>query len=820
MNGLTAATMTTQRGSLATITLSVLFFCSGAAALVYEVAWFHLLRLAIGSSAISIALLLGSFMGGMCLGSYALPRCVRERWSPLIVYAVLELGIGVFGAAMPDLLPRLGAFYTELGATGGGSLTWRGAIAAAALLPPTMLMGATLPAVARWFDDEADASARLGRFYGANILGAVFGTVVAGFWLLRVYDVRIASHAAAATNVAIAGVAFALAARTARASSVAPASKPATLVDDASARSRKRAVTFAIALSGFTALGCEIVWTRHLSLLLGATTYTFSLILAVFLSGLGIGTAVGVRIAKSSSAPRRALGVCQLVVAPAILWAAFAIAHVLPYGEPTWIFQPRVYANMPLHYAWDFGRCAVAMLPACVLWGASFPLAIAAAASGTGAQDRLVGGLYAANTVGAILGALGTGLFAVMALGSQGSERGLTLLSAIAALALFAGGSKSSPISNTPRASLRRVALATSVMTAAALCAGAMPRLPASLIAFGRMVDKWDAPVEFLTVQEGISASVAVTEYEGHRSFHVSGKIVASTQGLDMRLQRMLGHLPSITHGAPRTVLVVGCGAGVTAGCFVDWPSVERIVVCEIEPAVVNAARVHMADVNRGVLDDPRTVIVLDDARHYLATTAETFDIITSDPIHPWVRGAAALYTEEYYGLVKSRLRPGGVMTQWVPLYETDPPAVKSQLATLLDAFPFATIWNSDPSDRGYDLVAMARLLPTNFDLTRTQTLIEDRPRVRGSLAECELGSAFALYSTYAGDAKSLAGWLADAQRNVDVSLRLQYLAGLALDHYRDHEIYGAIRANFAIPDGMFAGAEHELDALHARLLR
>ena len=321
-------------------------------------------------------------------------------------------------------------------------------------------------------------------------------------------------------------------------------------------------------------------------------------------------------------------------------------------------------------------------------------------------------------------------------------------------------------------------------------------------------------------MKEGVSASVAVSEYEGHRSFHVSGKVVASTQGLDMRLQRMLGHLPSIAHGAPRSVLVVGCGAGVTAGCFIDWPTVERIVVCEIEPAVVAAARVHLADVNRGVLDDPRTEIVLDDARHYLATTTETFDIITSDPIHPWVRGAAALYTKEYYDLVKARLRDGGVITQWVPLYETDAAAVKSQLATLFDAFPFASLWNSDPSNRGYDLVAMSGRLPMSFDLTRVQTAIEDNPMLRAALGEAELGSALALLSTFAGNAASMTEWLADAERNVDVSLRLQYLAGLSLDRYQDAEIFAAIRSSFRIPDGMFTGAAHELDALYAALLR
>jgi spermidine synthase len=264
-----AATHAGRAPRFANATLAALFFSSGASALIYEVAWFHLLRLSIGSSAISIAFLLGSFMGGMCLGSWLLPRCARATWRPLLVYAALELGISAFGAAMPFLLPKLGALYAELHAgNGSSSVLWRGAIAAAALLPPTMLMGATLPAVARQFDGARDSAAQLGRFYGANLLGAVFGTVAAGFFLLRVYDVRVASFVAASINVLIGIAAIALARRMPRTTTHAPTTQVAApLPLDNDALSRRRTATFAIALSGFTALGCEIVWTRQLSLL-------------------------------------------------------------------------------------------------------------------------------------------------------------------------------------------------------------------------------------------------------------------------------------------------------------------------------------------------------------------------------------------------------------------------------------------------------------------------------------------------------------------------------------------------------------------------
>ena len=798
--------------------LLTLFALSGACALIYEVAWFHLLRLAIGSSAVSVAFLLGSFMGGMCLGSWLLPRCTRRGWHPLLVYAALELGIGAFGAAMPWLLPHLGKLYVAQHSSSTSTLVWRGAIAAAGLLPPTMLMGGTLPAIARWFDTSPAGLSRLGLFYGANILGAVLGTLLAGFWLMRVFDVTTASYAAAFANALIAVAAIAVAALRRHDPGPVAVVTAATALADREHRKRIAPITAAIALSGCTALGAEIVWTRQLSLLLGATTYTFSLILAVFLVGIGLGTSIATRCVRRTEQPQTWFGLCQLALVPAILWGAFAIAHVVPYGEPTWIFQARVYLNMPIHYAWDFARCLLALLPASLLWGASFPLAMAAAGRGHTEPGRLVGGLYAANTVGAILGALGTGLHAIPSIGTQNAQRVLVLIAGAAAVLLLGARAEPSSLATSRRA-LRTLA-ATGVLLVAAFGAVLVPRLPDGLIAFGRSVDDWNAPVEYLCVAEGINASVAVSDFEGYRSFHVSGKVVASTQHLDMRLQRMLGHLPCLVQEKPRTVLVVGCGAGITAGCFVDWPSVERIVVCEIEPKVVAAARAYLGDANHDVLRDPRTEIVIDDARHYLATTTDTFDVITSDPIHPWVRGAAALYSAEYYDLVRARLRPGGILTQWVPLYQTGAAAVKSQLATFLDAFPHGTVWNSDPTQKGYDLVLMAQLAPMHIDVTAIQTAIDNQPRVRGALGEADLGSAISLLSTYAGDARSLSTWLTDAERNVDVSLRLQYLAGLALDVYRDHEIYAAIHADFEVPEDLFTGTDPELAALYALLRR
>ncbi|MEZ5964346.1 MAG: fused MFS/spermidine synthase [Planctomycetota bacterium] len=780
----------------------MLFVGSGCAALIYEVVWFHLLRLVVGGSAVSLGFLLGSFMGGMGLGSLLLPRLLPARWHPLRVYAVLELLIGVIGWAMPTLLPGVGRAYSQLVGSWGHSVILRGVVCAVVLLPPTVLMGATLPAIARWLDTSRAGLSAMGRFYAANLVGAVAGTLLAGFYLLRVHDAVVASQVAVWINGVIAVAALLLAGWR----RFVPAPAPDAGASEAPVRALS--VHAAIALSGFTALGAEVVWTRLLSLLLGASVYTFSLILAVFLVGLGVGSSFGARLAGRVRDPRVWFGVCQVLLVPAFVYSAWMITSVLPWIEPTRVLQERVYLSTAVRYPYDFVRCALAILPGPLLWGASFPLAIASAGAGHRDPGRLVGGISAANTLGAIAGALGISLGVQLLGGSQREQQILAVAAAAAAALLF--------VTAPARGVFRRALPAVLCLAIAPPLVSRLAAVPPGLIASGRTIGDWYGDVDYLLVREGLSSSVAVTEAEDVRSFHVCGKVEASSQRIDMRLQRMLGHLPALVHGAPRSVLIVGCGAGVTAGCFVDHPSVERIVVCEIEPNVIEAAREWFADENHDVLRDPRTEVVFDDARHFMLTTSEKFDIITSDPIHPWVRGAAALYSIDYFHLVKQRLNPGAVVTQWVPLYETDEAAVKSQMGTFFRAFPAGTVWNSDLEEKGYDTVLMARVDPMRIDVDAVAAYLDSHHDVRDALDEVDLGSAVAVLSTYAGRAQDLAPWLLDAQINDDIGLKLQYLAGLRLDVFRDAQIYGEIKRHCVFPEGLFTASP----ALEAELRR
>jgi len=794
--------------------LLALFFASGAAALIYELVWFYLVELVVGASSFSVAALLASFMGGMALGSILLPRVVPESWHPLRVVAALEAGIGLIGIAMPFALPLVQDGYVSMAHFGAGGALLRAGVCVLVLLPPTVLMGATLPAIARAVGGGPAGPSRMGLLYMANIVGGATGTILAGFYLLRVFDTVVASGVAVALNLAGAALAWRLASQPAgpaldTSESSGQASDIRSESATAAAGVSRLPVYIVAGLSGLTALGAEVIWTRQLSLLFGASVYTFSLILAVFLLGLGAGSLGGSTVARRTREPAVALGVCQLLLGLAIGLGSWTIVHALPLWQPTSAFLPRVWATPSWHFLYDTLRCAVALLPATLLWGASFPLALAAA-SGVDAPVRVVARVNAVNTIGALAGAVGFTVVGMPLAGSQGSQRALVLIAILSAVLALRTGRRT------------RRAGAAAVLATAVAAVLLVPPVPSALIAYGRSVGSWDTIERVLYVAEGATASVAVTEGAGGtKQFHIAGKVEASDMDLDMRLERMLGHIPALVHPRPRSVLIVGVGAGVTAGALIVHPEVERIVVCEIEPMVPESARTWFADENHHVFDDPRVQLVYDDARHFLQTTQETFDIITSDPVHPWVRGAATLYSLEYLQLVRNHLNPGGLVTQWVPLYETDTASVKSEIATFSLVFPDTTLWSPDLLEEGYDLVVLGRAQSAPISEAAIEERLRQSPAVQQSLAQVSLGTAVSLLASYAGWSRDLAPWLQGAQINRERQLRLQYLAGLAAFSDQRYAIFQAILQYRRYPADLFvtsAGTEAELRAWFGRV--
>jgi spermidine synthase len=791
-------------------TIVLLFFASGCAALIYEVAWFQLLQLVTGSSAISLAILLATFMGGMCCGSILAPH-IGPRLNPLRLYAFLELVIVCCGMVSLNLATIVAASSRMI----GGATTASAIVASLPLLAPTIAMGATLPIVTRYLVVSGARDSGPGLLYAANLVGGVVGALLAGFYLLRLFDANVAIWTAIAIDLVVAVVAAGAAGRGAAA---------CQLIGSSSEDNRPSAlnVYVAIGLSGMVALSAQLIWTRVLSLCFGATVYAFSLIAAAFLIGLGTGSLAATILGrKDTRRSRFLLAWCQILTCAAIVWSAHLLTEAIPYwplGEaagssPWWAFRQ------------DFFRSLIVVMPGATLWGASFPLAVASVGNSRLDPGRVVGNVCAANTAGAMIGALAT-VLALAPLGTQRLQQSLVIVAALSGGVVLASVQSANLKSQkNPFGWTEWVAVAVSV---GILTADVSP-LPDVLIAYGRHSAEWVATSRVadtghvIYTGEGLNDFIAVSRSGlGDLNFHASGKVQASTTRQDMRLQLLLGHLSHLVPQKPRDALVVGCGAGITAGAISSGPGVERITIAELEPLVPAAASKYFRNFNNHVIEDPRVTIRLQDGRHFLATTNEKFDIITTDLVDPWVRGVAALFTSEFFELAKQHLRPGGVVTQFVQLYGMSPEAVKSEIATFVDAFPNTVIWGNPRDGEGYDLVLLGQLDPVRIDVDQLQVRwnMPQYAGVTASLHSVGIPSAVDLLATYVASASDLKPWLAGAAINRDRDLRLQYLAGLGIDRKENGPIYRDMLRHSTFPSLIFAGSPSSLEKLRQAIAK
>lgn len=799
-----------------------------------------MLQLVIGLTSLSLGVLLGSYMGGMCLGCLLLPRVISIKRHPLRIYAILELGIGLFGLAILFGMPLIESIYT--GITGYGlfrSVLMRSLIAAICLLPPTILMGATLPAISRWVETTPKGVSWMGFFYGGNIFGAVAGCLLAGFYLLRVFDTATATYVALCLNfiVAISAILISRIGFYNYNQSVTGSNETYNF--------KLKVVYITIALSGMAALGSEVIWTRLLSIMLGSTVYTFSIILSVFLVGLGIGSGAGAFLGRKMKRPGFALGICQFLLILAIAWTSYIITYSLPH-QPLDLSS---FSNVWYLLQFDLARSAMAVLPPAIFWGASFPLALASVALPGLDPGRMVGWVYASNTIGAIIGSLAFSLIGIPVLGTAMSQKLLVVISALAAIIMFSNilsTHKSTGTNFTKKIishfSIRFAGVTAGIVLLVALVINNIHTVPWFAIAYGRYRSNYDylqslsktspeqtdEKITPIYVGEGQNGSVVVTQLSnGVRQFHSVGKVQASTDPQDMRLQRMLGHISCLLTENPESVLVVGCGAGITAGTFVTYPEVKKIVICDIESLVPRVVAPIFSKENYAIADgiqkeNPHMVngkvvrFENDDGRHYISTSNQKFDIISADPIDPWAKGAAALYTLEYFKICKAHLKPGGAMSLWVPLYETSINSVKSLISTFFIVFPNGMIWNNDNNGMGYDIVLFGQDEATHIDIGKLEERLsgEDYKIVRQSLADVGFNHLEDLLGTYAGCARDLKEWMEGAQINTDRNLRLSYLSGMSINYFQATDILIGICHYYEFPKNLFSGSYQKLESL------
>ena len=729
--------------------VTALFFVSGMVALAFEVVWVRALGLVVGNSLWAAVAVVAAYMGGMAVGSALVARVMHRLRRHLRLYGAAEAVaalVALVTAPALHVLQRLAAGLGPEPLTGWGlPLLARFALAWAFLALPTVAMGATLPLLVARVGQEKALAWRVGRLYAANTLGAMTGVVLAGFVALPELGERGTLAGFAALGLVVAGTAWVLEPHL-------PAA--AVVVADGPRVGRRWWLLFP-ALFGFVALACELVWTRVLLLHLGSRVYAFALILAVYLGGIAIGAGLA-RAAASS--PRRALAACQVLLGVLL---ALQIPLLARFGDVLgWIaYHGRLASFAELQLGLALVVAALILLPA-LAFGASFPLAVAAYPS-RGAEASRTGLVAAANTVGAIAGTVLGPLLLVPLVGTQNLILGLGAASALAGVMLA------------PSRSLR----AAGVVVAAALVVEAVLVPRGSVLRGAAAVA--EGTVEEL--RESTSATVVVRRIAdargSWRSLELNGVNVAGTSPELRAIQRLQGHLPLLLHGGPEKVLHIGFGSGGTAWAVAQH-RVGQIVVAEISPEVLAVSDKVFGDVNFGVLHDPRVRVLLNDGRNVLLATRERFDVILSDSIHPVYAGNSTLYTREYFELCRRHLRPGGVVSMWLPLYSLTEESYLAIVRAFWEVFPSTCIW--------YDLMVLNEFTVVTGSVepgpVRLRWQSVSDAALGGTLAEAGVRSPENLATMLLLGPREVASLVSDVPPHIDDLPEVEYRSGRLLN--------------------------------------
>ena len=767
--------------------LYLLFFLSGAAALVYEVVWARSLGLVFGGSHLAVATVLSVFMGGLALGGWLLGKAADRSTRPLRLYALLELGIAGAALLFQALILAYPTIYPPLARLGEHQTAWltllRVLFAVAAMLLPTTLMGGTLPLLSRLI---AGRTASLGRplslLYGINTLGAVTGTLAAGFVLLPGLGVRRTTAFAVAINVAVGLVALGLSRR----AGVVQRSGGQAL--DAEPPQGAPPLPFRLALlgigiSGFCALAYEVLWTRVLGMVLGTSVYSFTIMLVAFLAGIAAGGQAHSLLpgawtsARGWRRPILGFAAAQVVIGVCALGATYALGDLPAHASGLQTRLATGQAEFLARQASSFLLAFAYMAVPAFFMGLAFPLAGTIHALRRRSVGAAVGEVLAVNTMGAILGAAAAGFLLIPLFGI---ERALQVV-----VAVNVGTGLTIAASVLPRPRL----LAGLATAGAAAGVAVLVSLPASarfwdpkLLAVYRNNQRqtFDTPehvedalrnTDVLYWFEGINETISVIEPKGGtRAFVVNGRVEASTHLEDIHCQRALGHLPMLAHPAPRKVFVLGTGSGMTLGAVLIHPEAERVTLAEIEPGVFGATRTF-ARWNHDALDSPKLTVVRNDGRNFLRTTRERYDVITADPIHPWSGGAAYLYTDEYFRTVAARLAPGGVACQWLPLYELSLADLRSVVATFSRSFRHVALWLTYA-----DAELLGSQEPIRFDQGGLAARLAD-PRIEADLAEVGMGTPDDLLAHFLAGDEALRAFGRGGVVNTDDNLWLEFSA-------------------------------------------
>jgi len=753
-------------GRIRTVVL-LLFFCSGVSCLIYEVVWTRLLTVILGNTVFAVSTVLTGFMAGLALGSLFGGRLIDRNRRPLLVYALLEIAIGLLGLLLWAVLNQTGPVYvwihTSLSAHPLLLYVARYVFSFCLLAIPTTLMGATLPVLSKFVvDSEWGVGLNLGRLYALNTLGAAVGCYTAGFVLIGNIGIGATVRAASALSIAVGGLAL-LCQRQVGPAAPATSAQPVEIAASGRTRSPLRLLILAaMAVSGFAALGYEVLWTRLLTVYLGNSVYAFATMLTAFLTGLALGSLVFSgfvdrrrRLITGLGIIEAGIGLCVLLSIYMLGWHAESLRSLVE-PEPEWQGT-----------GIRFMKAFALMLVPTFLMGAAFPVAGRIYVTNFQRLGRSVGELYTWNTLGAILGAAVAGFALIPILGLQASLVVLLCLNLLAAAALCAAD---------PAVQRKtRFLLPAALAATAGVALVAMPR-----DVFRQMHEALAYPAKLVYLKEDLLGTVAVREKGSDRTLLIDNLEMAGNDESFLSSQKSLGHLPMLLHPNPQEVYVLGFGGGGTAGAISTYPEVRRIDATELSRAVVDVAGMFR-DINHDVLSDPRLHLEVNDGRHFLLTARRTYDVISVDLLWPQTAGAGSLYTKEFYQLCHRRLNDDGIMVEWLHPGFIPTPYLQMVLRTIRAVFPHTSLWWARRQEH---LLVIASKAPLRVDAQRLARRMS-RPATQRDLAEAHLDEPAAFLSYFIAADEALAEFVAGSDwLNTDdlplIEYKLPFYSGYA----------------------------------------
>jgi spermidine synthase len=722
--------MQTKPTSRSLLSLAPFLFFSGLCALIYQICWLREFRLIFGASTAASAAVVAIFIGGLGAGGIIIGQRADRHQKPLALYARLEIMIAIAAALSPIFLSLIRWIYLSvggsntLGLTGGTIL--RLILASLVLGVPTFLMGGTLPAATRAIATEEDRGRSIVAWlYAINTLGAVLGAALATFYLIERNGTRLTLWLAAAANLLLGIGVLIVARKTAALPENMKAPRPT-----APAESQATPAWFilvAAAIVGFAFFLMEIVWYRMLSPILGGSVFTFGLILCAVLLGIGLGGLLYAFTNRKRAATLSGFAFTCLLEAGFVM-LAYALGDSIAW----------VAASLQSFTAFGFGGLvfswaiitAIAVVPAGIVAGYQFPMLIALLGKGRTDVGRHVGAAYAWNTAGAIVGSLAGGFVLLPILTAPGCWQMVGIL-----LAILGVWTIVMQLRQTRRwiTAIAPLAMACVVLILTLVPDGPTAAWRHSGIGVGRAkfsskpspneYREWVNLQRYWTIKEmeGVESCIGINT-RGGLAFIVNGKADGNAWG-DAPTQVMLGVLPALLHPQPRSAAVVGLGTGSTAGWLAAIGSIERVDVIELEPAVLEFARM-CTHVNADAMNNPKLHITIGDAREYLMTTRSRYDLIISEPSNPYRAGVASLFTREYYKSIDSRLEDGGIFVQWVQSYDVHTSTIQTICATALSVFPSVEIWQGAAGD----LLLLGSRRPLDHDIARLTTRMRQEP--------------------------------------------------------------------------------------------